>query len=136
MAIRAVGKDVDSWCAKCKLMLAHTIEAMVGGRITRVHCNTCKAQHAYRAGPPGQAAARRTGGAGARAASAAPPDYARLMRGRDPAKAKRYSVSERFAPSELVDHPTFGLGVVTGVKDVNKIEVVFPDGSKTLIHSR
>lgn len=135
MATRAVGKDVDSWCPKCKLMLAHTIEAMVGTRITRVHCNTCKAQHAYRASQPGQSAARRSGGA-SRAAAAAPPDYAKLMRGRDPAKARRYAVSERFTPTELLDHPTFGIGVVTGVKDGNKIEVVFPDGSKTLIHAR
>ena len=136
MAPRAVGKDVDSWCPKCKLVLAHTIEAMVGDRITRVHCNTCKAPHAYRAKQPGTTV-RRAAGTGSRSAAAAPPDYAKLMRGRDPSKARRYAVSEHFSPSDMIDHPTFGPGVVTGVKDVNKIEVVFADGScKTLIHAR
>jgi hypothetical protein len=133
MATRAVGKDVDSWCPKCKLILAHTVEAMVGERITRVHCNTCKAPHMYRANPPGTSARR---GAAARSGAAALPDYAKLMRGRDPAKARRYATSERFAASDLLDHPTFGLGIVIGVKDGNKIEVVFENGSKVLVHAR
>lgn len=133
MPNRTVGKDVDAYCAKCKLVLAHTIEAMVGDRITRVHCNTCKAQHAYRAGPPGSST-RRPGAK--RTTSAAVPDYAKLIRGRDPAKARRYAASERFATSDLLDHPTFGLGVVIGLKEVNKIEVVFEGGSKVLVHSR
>ena len=46
------GSTVDSWCTKCKLVLAHTVEAMVEGKITRVHCNTCRGQHAYRPDAP------------------------------------------------------------------------------------
>src|SRR5438876_4707928 len=47
------GGNVDSWCGKCKLVLAHTIEAMVGDKPVRVHCNTCKSQHSYKPNPPG-----------------------------------------------------------------------------------
>ena len=42
-----VGDNIDGWCTRCKLVLTHTIEAVVGGKITRVHCNTCRGQHAY-----------------------------------------------------------------------------------------
>jgi hypothetical protein len=131
-----VGKDVDSWCTKCKLVLAHTIEAVVGGRITRVHCNTCGGQHAYRARPPGESSGRspRARADGARTATKAVRDYASLLRGRDPSTARAYAVTERFKDGELIRHPTFGLGLVTALKDVNKIEVMFADGSKTLIH--
>jgi hypothetical protein len=38
-----VGKNVDSWCTRCKLVLAHTIETVLNGKITKVHCNTCRA---------------------------------------------------------------------------------------------
>ena len=38
------GDDVDSWCGVCKLMLAHTIEAMVGDTPARVHCNTLQSE--------------------------------------------------------------------------------------------
>jgi hypothetical protein len=134
-----VGKNVDSWCTKCKLVLAHTIEAVVSGRITKVHCNTCGGQHAYRARPPGAGG----GGSGTRSARtsrtrSAPAVvlYSDLIRGRDAGAARPYSSSERFAARELIRHPSFGLGVITSLKDVNKIEVLFADGAKTLIHRR
>ena len=46
------GGNVDSWCGKCKMMLAHTIETLVGDKPARVQCNTCKSQHAYKAQVP------------------------------------------------------------------------------------
>jgi hypothetical protein len=48
--------------------------------------------------------------------------------------ARAYSVAERFATGELLEHPTFGLGVVSTATD--KIEVVFRDGTRTLVHGR
>jgi hypothetical protein len=136
-----IGKDVDSWCTRCRMVLAHTIEAVVKGRVTRVHCNTCGGQHAYRASAPGSAAAGRAKrparGNGARAAAKPARDYATLLRGRDPSTARGYAVTERFKEGEIIRHPTFGLGVVTVLRDGNKIEVMFADGSdKTLIHRR
>jgi hypothetical protein len=35
-----------------------------------------------------------------------------------------------------MNHPTFDVGVTTTVKEGDKIEVVFEDGMKTLIHGR
>jgi hypothetical protein len=117
------------------MVLAHTVEAIAGGRITRVHCNTCGGQHAYRARAPGSGTtARRSRAEGASAKPVR--DYATLMRGRDVATARPYAGTERFAEGELIKHPTFGLGVVTGVRDANKIEVMFTDSTKTLIHRR
>src|SRR5215475_5538721 len=103
----AIGKDVDSWCTRCRMMLAHTVEAVVNGRITRVHCNTCGGQHAHRASPPGQGTGSR---ARASRAEAAKPvrDYAALLRSRDPAMARAYATTERFKDGELIRHPTFG----------------------------
>ena len=140
-----VGNNVDSWCTRCKLMLAHTVEAMVGAKITRVHCNTCGAQHAYRSHQPGERAAK--GGKGTRAervargagnADARSPKlgYEALMQGRDVATARRYASAERFAPADLIRHATFGVGLVTKIKEGNKIEVLFPDGPRVLVHGR
>ena len=33
---KKIGGTIDSWCGKCKLILAHTIEAMVGDKPARV----------------------------------------------------------------------------------------------------
>jgi hypothetical protein len=138
-SVPAIGKDVDSWCTRCRMLLAHTVEAVVDGRITRVHCNTCGGQHAYRARPPGEGSEGRTRQRrtdGARTAAKPVRDHASLLRGRDPSTARSYAATERFKDGELIRHPIFGLGVVVALKDVNKIEVLFADGGKTLIHRR
>jgi len=133
-----IGKSVDSWCARCKLMLAHTIEAIVKDKITRTHCNTCGAQHAYRRNPPAPAGIRPRGAAapGRRApkSSSATVDYQALLQGIDAGNARQYRTSERFRAKEIIRHPTFGVGLVVAERDVNKIDVGFADGMKTLTH--
>ncbi len=137
------GSTVDGWCTKCKLVLAHTVEAMVDGKITRVHCNTCRGQHAYRAGAPatkaaGASPAKGTKSGTRKAAEKVPKrsEYETLLRGRSGANARKYATSERFAPGELINHASFGLGVVTGERDSVKIDVHFADGPKVLMHGR
>lgn len=128
-----IGKNVDSWCTKCKMMLAHTIEAAKGDKITKVHCNTCGAQHAYRPNAPGKKTTTGKTSRAQAAKDAASADLATMLRGKDPAKARPYVLSGRFQAAELIRHPSFGLGFVTAVKDQTKIEVAFADGVKTLV---
>jgi hypothetical protein len=133
------GGNVDSWCGTCKMVLAHTIEAMVGEKPARVHCNTCKTQHGYRPHKPGEspAAARRREAGGTPAPGRGRGNrYQTLLRGKDMAQAKRYSPSNRYAPGDVVEHPNFGVGVATALKDGSKVEVVFEAGMKVLVHER
>jgi hypothetical protein len=52
------------------------------------------------------------------------------------AAAKSYSSKDRYETGDVLEHPTFGLGVATAVKDATKVEVLFENGSKVLIHGR
>ena len=135
-----VAGNVDSWCGRCKLMLAHTIEAMVGSEVARVHCNTCNTQHAYKPFPPGEAPkqvrAREESGRGLTAGKVRASHYQELLKGRDPAMAKRYSPKETFKAGDVVEHVTFGIGVATALKEGGKIEVLFQDGAKVLVHGK
>jgi hypothetical protein len=136
-----LGGNIDCWCGKCKMVLAHTIEAMVGDKPTRVHCNTCRAQHGYKPHQPGEASGQ---GRKREAASGARPQSARgsgnryhsLLKGKDMSSAKRYSIKESYALGDLLQHPSFGFGVATAIKDVTKIEVLFESGPKVLVHGR
>ena len=135
------GGSIDSWCGKCKLILAHTIEAMVGDKPARVHCNTCKAQHGYKPYQPGAAprlARQREAGAGPGPQPAKPraSRYQALLKGKDMAVAKSYSSKDRYLLGDVMDHPNFGFGVATAIKDGAKIEVLFEGGSKVLVHGR
>ncbi len=123
-----IGDRIDSYCGRCKMMLAHTVETIEGGKIKKCHCNTCGAQHAYRPKPP-----KRIPGM---PAVPEPSDYDKLIKAQDADKAKKYKTSDRFQPTELINHATFGLGIVLTCKESNKIEVLFQDGAKTLVHGR
>ena len=52
MATFRTGGEADSFCTRCRMVLAHTILALEGGKPARVECNTCHGQHNYRPGTP------------------------------------------------------------------------------------
>jgi len=126
MSKKELGGTIDSWCGKCKMILAHTVEAMVGDKPARVHCNTCNAVHTYKPNEPGKAAA---------SGKVRPSRYKTLIKGSDMAAAKIYSPKEKYEPGDVLQHPSFGIGVATAVKDGTKVEVLFEGGSKLLVQS-
>jgi len=130
MENKKLGGNIDSWCGKCKMMLAHTIEAMVGEKPTRVLCNTCKSQHAYKAQPP------RTPGATRAPKQPRASRYQTLLNAGDLSAAKTYSPSGRYEEGDILEHHTLGRGVTTALKEGSKIEVLFESGLKTLVHQR
>ena len=141
-----VGANTDDWCAKCKLTLAHVIEAVFNERPKRVHCNTCGSKHNYRGHAPGEKPLKvPTRRAIARAAAAGPKipsanvkasDYDRLMLGRDPLMADAYSFRNLYKQGDLLRHPQFGAGLVMADKGAHKMDVIFKIGPKTLVHGR
>lgn len=135
-----VGGEVDDDCHTCKLNLAHTILAMVGDKVERVQCNTCGSQHRFRSSQPLQRNSFAAPKAPAAARARATPrpkknDFDDAVVGKDVSRARRYAVSETFAVDEVVDHLSFGLGVVTAVRG-DKVDVVFRAGVKTLAHGK
>lgn len=137
-----VGSNIDSWCTKCKLVLAHTIEAVSAGLIKRVQCNTCRGKHQFKSNEPGTKVLKSSDKSGVKKSPASPKgrakvnDLERLMRGRRPEQAAPYSARTHFSKGDLLEHTIFGLGVVVDQRDAQKIEVLFPSGSKVLIHAR
>ncbi|MBI5494458.1 MAG: hypothetical protein HY904_05480 [Deltaproteobacteria bacterium] len=140
MASFKVGGECDVFCTKCQLLLAHTILAMDPRRgvPARVHCNTCHTERVYRS-PDGTPRPRREPSEPARPGRAGlvrESDFDRLMKNRDFSKNVRYAPSAVLALEQVVDHPTFGLGLVTAIKEGNKAEVLFKDGPKVLVFGR
>lgn len=140
MANRKVGGEVDSLCTRCKLTLAHTIIAMVGEKVARVQCNTCGGQHAFKntASAPSVSKPRASSG-GAKSASAAVSKititFDQMLSGKDLTAARRYSPRDTYAKDEVIDHPSFGFGVVMEVRG-DKVTVLFKMDEKTLVHGR
>jgi hypothetical protein len=50
--------------------------------------------------------------------------------------AKPYSISASFFVGDVIDHSNFGKGIVQTIVSKEKIEVVFQDNTKTLVHNK
>src|SRR5215212_8862408 len=87
-----VGGEVDSFCTKCQMSLAHTIHAIVSGRPVKVECNTCHAIHRYRGDAPAETPSKpRAPGAKPVREKAAIISFDEVLRGKNLATAQRYS---------------------------------------------
>lgn len=137
------GDEVDSKCTKCKMVLAHTIVAMVGEQIARVKCNTCGGEHAYRPPPTASEATakrrraeRKAAAASATSTVATAEDYPNLIKGHDISQPVKYSLKIQLSANDVIDHPKFGIGLVTELKEGNKALVAFPEGGRILAYGR
>ena len=61
--------------------------------------------------------------------------FEQQLEGKDLSKARPYSPKDTYALDEVLSHPTFGIGLVTGVRD-DKVDVAFKAAQKTLVHGR
>lgn len=142
-----VGKEIVSYCTRCKMDLGHTIMSMVGGSPVRVVCRTCKSEHNYKP----KRGVKEPGGAGdpkvttlktPRAVrervveKTVPVEVEWLRQINTSTKPMRdYGADQHFTVGDRIKHPTFGEGVVQKQIFPNKVEILFRGDIKTLIHS-
>lgn len=145
MAELSVGKEVLSHCSKCKLILAHIIVTMKDSSSPdKVQCKTCKATHAFK--DPGatksktsvnkvikSAKAKR---AGSKRSTETVAELWTKAINKNTTGTKSYTIKGSFITGDIIDHPTFGQGVVEKLIDDNKIEVLFQDDYRTLMHKK
>lgn len=109
-----VGERVEKFCAACGEERGHVVASVTKrGQISRVTCPKCGARSTFKA-QAAEAAPR-----GERAKAGAPYDPARTYR-----------------TGQSLTHPTFGQGEVTAVIEPHKIDVLFSDRMRRLIHAR
>ena len=127
-----VAGEVDAFCTRCKLTLAHTIVAMVGSKIARVRCNTCGGEHVFRTA---DLASRSTRSSPTPSRQRTVLSFADRLAQSNPAEATLYNPKLTYVVDQLINHPTFGLGIVTALRQ-DKIDVAFKAAAKTLIQGR
>lgn len=139
----SVGDNIDAYCLKCKLVLAHVILFKVDGTVSRVKCKTCNAEHKYRGTLPAakKSAAAVTRGAvrpkkpaGAKTVvNDAPLKWDQKSRNMPPQTSVRnYSIKESFQVNQVIDHPVFGVGFVEKVASDKSMLVLFNDAVRLM----
>ena|SRR3989304_7454645 len=133
-----VSGPVDGWCTKCKLVLGHTIISMVNNLPAKVKCNTCNSEHKFRT--------KQSGTSKPKSAKSTSPakkiktqevnynDYISRLTEHDLTRVRIYSMDGSYKKDEIIEHSKFGVGIVLSLIQNNKIEMLFKDGTKILVH--
>ena len=108
----AVGERVEKLCTVCEVERGHVVASVTKrGQVSRVTCPICQTRSSFKSGV-------KTSGARATQAGA-PYDPARMYRA-----------------GQTLMHPSFGLGEVTALIEPQKIDVLFADRMRRMIHGR
>ena len=108
-----VGDRVEKLCVPCGEERGHVVVSLTKrGQISRVNCPRCGLNTAYKKGKPRRAERFPT-------RNSAPYDWTCTYR-----------------KGQTMTHPTFGFGEVTAVIEPQKIDVLFSDKVRRLIHAR
>jgi len=109
----AVGDRVEKLCVPCGEERGHVVVSLnKRGQISRVNCPQCGVNSAFKRGK--NVTAGRASGK-----DSTPYDWTRTYR-----------------KGQTMMHPTFGVGEVTAVIEPQKIDVLFSDRVRRLIHAR
>ena len=108
----AIGDRVEKLCAVCQEERGHVVASITKrGLISRVTCPKCGTRGSFSNG-------------------------AKLTKGRSKAvNSEPYDRTRTYRTGQAMMHPTFGLGEVTKVIEPCKIDVLFADRIRRLIHS-
>jgi hypothetical protein len=134
MTPSAAAEPAAGTCSTCDQIVARFAGAGIRPLRVAIKCRRCGTVHRHHAPPPAPVKARRS--AKAAAAIAHEVAYERLLAVTSGRKSRPYSVSGIFRPHDVIEHPTFGLGVVTHLIAGDKIQVVFKNGDKLLVCRR
>ena len=122
-------------CSTCEQIVARFAGAGIRPLRVAIKCRRCGAVHRHHASPSSPPLKTRRS-AKAAAALAHEVTYERLLAITAGRKSRPYSVSGIFRPNDVIEHATFGLGVVTHLIAGDKIQVVFKNGGKLLVCRR
>lgn len=104
-----LGDRVDQMCITCNEERGHIVVSLSKvGRITRVSCPMCASRVNYRTGTTRRASTK----------FGAPYDRTRAYR-----------------KGQMLTHPTFGEGEVTAIVEAQKMDVLFADRIRRMIHA-
>ncbi len=104
-----IGDRVDQLCVTCNEERGHIVVSVSkAGKITRVSCPMCESRVMYRAGTPHRASLK----------LGAPYDRTRTYR-----------------KGQTLTHPMFGEGEVTAIIEPQKMDVLFGDRIRRMIHA-
>ena len=145
------GSPIQAYCAQCRNDTNHVVLEASGTQIRSVRCEKCGHEGSFRSPRARTKAAlieiaerkKRTSiaprqGARHRKSTERSPEviFAQLVADRDLTATTPYDIASPLTTGTLIEHPTFGIGLVTEMLTDQKAKVVFRSGERILICNR
>ncbi len=130
-----VAQNIITMCTKCEMELNHVVVAHnADGIVEKVKCHTCGSEHKYH--PDKKRTTKKTSKKSIRTQEVdSTKTFEKLAEKFKEKKRLPYSMSGSFKSDDVIDHKTFGMGIVTGATH-DKMEVAFSDGPRILACNR
>lgn len=144
-SLPAVAKSIFVFCKKCDADRYQTVLAHSTASSAKIQCEVCKAKSTWKLPKAakskatgtkalaGAALKRKTASTTARK-NAHAEEYSSLAASSG-GEILKYTMKTKFSNNQKLEHPKFGIGYVR-TTHVDKIEVVFPDEVRMLVHNR
>lgn len=144
LTLPAVASKFHTFCKKCDSDRYHVVLTHPTSSSAKLQCEVCKAKSTYKLPKAGAvpgakkltgAAAKRKEASQTAKKNAHNTEYNQLLEASKTTDAQKYNMKLKFAVNQQIDHPKFGVGVIRSAQH-DKIEVVFPDEVRMLVHNR
>jgi len=136
-----VAKSFFAFCKKCDADRYHVVLAHTTSKTAKIKCEVCGSQKSYSLPKSGGSATGKAKVTRARAGSESArksshnAEYEAMIQAQGASKEIPYNIKGKFQLNQKINHPKFGLGVVRNVHQ-DKVEVVFSDEVRNLVHNR
>jgi hypothetical protein len=132
-ALPEVAQRIYTDCKKCGVERFHVVVAHASPTSAKIECEVCHAKRTLKLESKKAKKPAAKGGKKVRVtASSRWEEVKDLIK---QGEKQPYNMRTAFAMNTTIDHPKFGIGVVTATAP-SSIEVVFEDGTRSLVHNR
>lgn len=141
-----VGRDVETYCNRCKLLLYHVVISHIDGYVAKVKCLTCGSEHKYHSETlKTKSNSKKTSSKKfeldsptlknevkkSNSVNQTNKEYLELIEKYKDKPILEYDMSKQYNLYDIIFHKNYEKGIIVKVLP-NKIEVLFASGSRIL----
>ena len=136
-----VASNFHTFCKKCDADRYHKVLTHTTSSSAKLECEVCHAKSTYKLPKAGGAkkltgaAAKKRADSQAKRKNAHSDEYNQLLEASKKDGAQKYNMKMKFDANQRLEHPKFGVGIIKTAHS-DKIEVVFEDEIRMLVHNR
>lgn len=144
LTLPPVAKSFYTFCKKCEADRYHRVLTHTSSTTAKIECEVCKSRKSYSLPKTGSAASAvirkassstKVGASKTSSARSHTGQYENFLMNKKDVEAIAYNMKTQFKEQQKLNHPKFGIGFVL-VSQSDKIEVLFSDEVRTLMHAR